>query len=256
MFVWTEFDGIVLPIALLVVIFLSVGTFLLTRNKSECIKRIPLIVISSIMLGLEVVKQIINIVDGYSFWSIPLHFCSLFLYFFPLASFFTGKIAKFGRAMSFIIATLFALLFYINPDSIIGSSCENIFASFSSFHTFTYHHLILLFYLIMLLEKLYIPSKSDFLYAFLGITGYAVIAIPMAHMLDTNFCNILSNNIAFIEEIRLQVGQVAYTTLFYLTGVVGAELIVGLSNGIKMLVDKKKNEKDSFNIIMKTLKRG
>ena len=149
MFSWSSSQIVVLPLVLIIVIALAVIISYLTRNKSELIKRIPLIVIASVMLILEVVKQIYNMVIGYNLWTLPFHFCSLFLYFYPLASFFKGKTAEFGKTMSYVCGTLFLLLFYIDPTSIIGNSCDEIFATFSSFHTFTYHHLIILFYLQM-----------------------------------------------------------------------------------------------------------
>lgn len=254
MFVWSKAEGVVLPISLLIILVLAVGTYYITRNKSQLIRQIPLMIISTIMLALEIAKQIISIVNGYSLWSIPLHFCSLFLYFFPLASFAKGKLGDFGRTMSFACGTLFLVLFYINPGSIIGDACANIFTSFSTFHTFIYHHLITLFYLVMLLSKIYKPTIFDFLYVFIGITVYAVVAIPLAHILNVNFCSLLTNVVPFLEAIRLQVGQVFYTIFMYLCGIGGGLLAVGLSNLVKYLVNKNKKEKDSFEIIMHTIK--
>lgn len=210
---YTKAELIVLPVALIVIVAITVGLYFLLKNKSENIRRIPLIVIAATILVLEVVKQIINICEGYSLWAIPLHFCSLFLFFFAFASFFKGKFAEFGKTMSFVCGTLFLLLFYINPTSIIGDSCKNIFASFSSFHTFIYHHFIILFYFIMLSLGLYQPTKMSLLHPIIGICGYAAIAIPMAYALNVNFCNILTSNIPFMETFRVACGQVAYLAL-------------------------------------------
>ena len=252
MFSWSSSQIEVLPIALVVVIALSVIIPYLTRNKSELIRRIPLIVIASIMLILEVVKQIYNIVIGYNLWTLPFHFCSLFLYFYPLASFFKGKTAEFGKTMSFVCGTLFLLLFYIDPTSIIGNSCDEIFATFSSFHTFTYHHLIILFYLILLISKLYHPSKFFFLYGAIGIAIYGIVAVPLAHILNVNFCNILHNSIAILENIRLAYGQVLYTFVMLFLGFAGAELSVGASYLVSFFI--KRRRKDNFQKIMKILK--
>ena len=253
MVAWTEPEKTVLPWALIFIVIVSIVVCVLTAKKDNKIKRIPLMIISVIILGLEITKQIINIINGYSLWSIPLHFCSLFLYLFPLASFFSDKLGNFGKTMSFVCGTLFLVLFYFNPSSIIGNSCANVFASFSSFHTFIYHHFIILFLLILLGSKLYLPSKYDFLHVFIGITLYALIAVPLAHILNVNFCSLLTNVIPFMEELRLATGQVVYTTVMYLVGVGGGFVAVGIANLIKLLVIKGK-QKDNFKIIMKILK--
>ena len=114
--------------------------------------------------------------------------------------------------------------------------------------------MITLFYLVMLLSKIYKPTIFDFLYVFIGITVYAVVAIPLAHILNVNFCSLLTNVVPFLEAIRLQVGQVFYTIFMYLCGIGGGLLAVGLSNLVKYLVNKNKKKKDSFEIIMHTIK--
>ena len=253
MFTWTSSEAIVLPIALIVVILIALDVSFLTRKKGEVVRRIPLMVLSIIVWLLELVKQVLDIVSGYSLWAIPLHFCSLFLYFYPLASFFRGKVGEFGKTMCFVAGSFFIILFYFNPSSIIGSSCNNIFQDFSSFHTFTYHHIIILFYLTMLFSKLYLPSKKDFIFVPIGILGYAIIAIPLAHILNVNFCNILDSNIPFMETLRVNAGQVVYTIVLILVGVIGGELIVLFSN---LIYNKKKHDKEDieFKKIMAILK--
>ncbi len=250
MFVWTEAEGTVLPIALIMTLFISILIAYLLRKKSELIRRIPLMIITAITLTLELVKQILYIMSGYDLWAIPLHFCSLFLYFYPLASFFKGKVGEFGKTMCFIAGSFFLLMFYINPRSIVGSSCEDIFKTFNTFHTFTYHHLIFLFYFTMLFSKLYKPSKDDFLYAFIGIGAYVLVAIPLAHILNTNFCNLLTSNIPFMETFRQNYGQVVYTIAMILFGIGGGEVIVLIPN----LIFKKVKKEDNFNKIIKILR--
>lgn len=252
MFSWSSSQIVVLPFALIVVIALSVIISYLTHGKSELVRKIPLILVASVMLILEVIKQIYNIVIGYDLWTLPFHFCSMFLYFCPLASFFTGRAADFGRTVAFVCGTLFLLLFYINPTSIIGVACDNIFASFSTFHTFIYHHLIILFYLIMLISKLYQPTKWSFLYGALGIAIYGVVAIPLAHITNVNFCSLLYNSVPILENIRLSFGQVVYTFVMVILGFSGAELSVGASYLVSYLSKRQKsaaseNKKEKLN---------
>lgn len=253
---WSEAEKTVLPWSFVVIAILSIVICILTNEKKEETKRIPLMIISVIMLGLEIAKQIINIVHGYDLWTIPLHFCSLFLYIFPLASFFKGKIGNFGRTLAFVCGMLFFALFYFNPGTIIGNACANVFESFSSFHTFTYHHLILLFLFILLGSRLYHPTKFDFLYVFIGISLYACIAVPLAHILNVNFCSLLKNVIPFMEELRLNVGQVVYTIVMYLIGVGGGFVAVGVANVIQLVITKfPKRDDDNFEFIMEILNK-
>ena len=90
MFNWTKAEAIILPIALLVTIILATIICLITKNKTAKIKNVPLMVISITLLIMEIIKQIYNIVIGYNTWCIPLHFCSLFMYFYPFV-FFTNN---------------------------------------------------------------------------------------------------------------------------------------------------------------------
>ncbi len=253
MFSWSNSEKIVLPIALIIVLVAAFLISFLLRKRDEKIKRIPLMILTVITLVLEIVKQILGIINGYNLWNIPLHFCSLFLYFYPLASFFKGKVREFGSTMCIVSATLFLLLFYTNPSSIISSSCDNIFESFSTFHTFIYHHIILLFYFLLIFSQLYRPSTRDYIYNLIGIGGYALVAIPTAHLLNVNFCSLLKSVIPFMETLRLNAGQVVYTFVMICVGVLGGELVVLLAN---LIHNKAKNKEDSFEKIMCVIKGG
>ncbi len=253
MFSWSKSEAIVLPITLLIVIALALGVIFATRNKSEKIKLIPLMFISVLLLVLEVAKQAITLANGYTFWAIPLHFCSLFLYFFPIASFFKGKVGHFGKVMSVVCSVYFFIIFYSNPSSVIGNACSHIFLSFHTAHTFIYHHLITLFFIILLGSKLYTPKKIDYAHATLGILLYCVVAIPAAHLCKENFCNILQNEIPILESIRTSCGQIAYTLVMMLLGVGGVCLIVAAFRLLQYILKKHKKKTD-FQIIMSVLK--
>ncbi len=251
MFYWSDSEKIVLPIALVIVVAIAFSVSYLLRNKEDKIKRIPLMILALINLALEIVKQVLGIINGYNLWYIPLHFCSLFLYFYPLAAFCTGRVREFGTTMCMVTGTFFVLLFYIKPSSIINSACDNIFNSFNTFHTFTYHHIILLFLFFLIFSKLYRPSTRDFLYSLIGVGGYALIGTTAAHLLDVNFCSLLRSNIPFMETLRQNAGQVVYTFVMICVGVLGGELIVLLNN----LIYKKVHQKqDSFKKIMNVIK--
>ena len=76
--------------------------------------------------------------------------------------------------------------------------------------------------------------------------------MPLAHILNVNFCNILHNSIAILENIRLAYGQVLYTFVMLFLGFAGAELSVGASYLVSFFIKKRK--KDDFQKIIKILK--
>lgn len=236
---WTSDEKCVLPLTLGIIIIISLVLYAVLRNKQNKIKNIPLIVITLIMLILEVIKQIRAIKEGYNTWTIPLHFCSLFLYFYPLAVFCKGRIKEFGVTMSFVCSSLMTALFYFNPSSIISESASNVFGSFSCFHTFVYHHLVMLFLFTGLLLNLFKLNKNSFVYVLIGFTLYGAVAIPLAYTLNTNYCNILTSNIGFMEFLRLSVGQVIYTIVLFLFAISASFVLILLNLGITKLKRRK-----------------
>ena len=222
MFDWSAKEKIILPIMIVVLLIFAIGICLLTRNKSERIKRLPLFIITIILLILEVTKQIYNICIGYDLWAIPLHFCSLFMFFYSFSNFGKGKLKRFGDIMTVCCTFLVIVLFYLNPSNIIGESCENVFANFSNFHTFTYHHLLFLYYFIFLGSNLIVAKFSDLIYIIIGISSYAVVAITFAFSLNVNFCSILHNSFAPLEAIRTACGNIVYLICLFAVGMLAS----------------------------------
>jgi len=176
MFGWSDMDFAVLPATLLIIILISLALYAILKNKSDRIKEIPLIVITCILLVLEVIKQVREFRSGYDYWAIPLHFCSLFLYFYPLAVFAKGKIKDFGKTMSLVCSSLMFIMFYINPDSIIGrGTTTNFLTSYGLFHTFIYHHLVILFLVLSIMLNFYKFKKENFIHVLIGFSLYAII---------------------------------------------------------------------------------
>lgn len=227
MITYTKSEAIVLPIMLFAILTISalLGYFL--RNKSEKIRGIPLIVIAAVLLALELTKQLRAIITNtYTGWTIPLHFCSFFMVWFPLAQFTTGKVKQVGMACSFATSAMMTCLFYIGPRGIINDSCSNVFASFSSFHTFTFHHLVILYLFCFLSLRVYKPQKSDFLWASILFSCWAILTGTMAHVLNVNFTNALYSNIPFMESFRVTCGQIPYTIMMYTLGLGALNLIL------------------------------
>lgn len=234
MFGWSDMDFAVLPATLIIIILISLVLYAILKNKKDRIKEIPLVVITCILLVMEVVKQVREFKSGYDNWAIPLHFCSLFLYFYPLAVFAKGKIKDFGKTMSLVCSSLMFIMFYINPDSIIGrGTTANFLTSYGLFHTFIYHHLVVLFLVLSIMLNFYKFKKENFIHVLIGFSLYAIISVPMAHVLNTNFCNILEGNVPIIESFRLFVGQIWYTVALYTFSIVAGMGIVAIHGRIE-----------------------
>ena len=238
---WTSGDLKILLPTFAVLILITLVLWLILKNKSEKVKNIPLATIAIIILVMEVWKQIDSFSEGYSLWSIPLHFCSLFLYFFPLATLTTGKVKRFGLVMSYVCGTLMTIMFCFNPSSIIGDcTFNNVFITFDKFHTFMYHQLVILFTLLGIFLGMFKVLKNELIYVVIGLVAYAIIAVPIAHLINTNFCNILTSNIGIMETLRVNAGQVVYTIVLFMFGI-GAGISLCLINiGINKLIDKRR----------------
>lgn len=244
-FEWTKDEAIILPIMFVLMVGITIFLSIILKNKSDKIKNIPLLIITIIMLVLEVIKQILSIINGYSLWVVPLHFCSFFMVWYSLSQFLKNKYRDFFKGISFIWGFFLFIAFYIYPSSIIGNSTSNIFESFFSFHTFIYHHLAIMYFLLSIGLKTYRPKYSDSIKITICLICYAIIAIPLAFILDVNFCNILSSNIPFMEKIRINNGQFLYDFILIIIGLVGCNIIsllyTILYNKIKNCKSNKKN---------------
>jgi len=249
MFKWSKYDAIILPIVLLIIIIISKLIQISLRGKDEKTKIIPLKIITIIMLIMEIIKQVKDIIDGYDMWTFPLHFCSLFLYFFPLAVFAKGKFQDFGKTMSLVCPIMMTIAFYVSPGGIIGNSSSELLSNFSAFHSFTYHHLVILFLFVSLFTNFYSFKKENYKYVLIGFITYALLVIPAAHLLNTNYCEMLHSSINFLESFRLFAGQFTYTLLVFTIFLVGGTFLVFIHGKItskqKMVENKNKISKTS-----------
>lgn len=222
---WSKDELIVLPIAFVIIILITVFCWAMLRHKSQLIKSIPLQLIALTVILLEVMKQIRNIAKGFDPWALPFHYCSMFVFFFPLAQFSGKKVQKILKPTAFNCALAMFAVFYFSPITIIGHSCENVFANFDAFHTFTFHHLVILYFFLSLVLKDYKPSKKDYIYVCCCMLCYSVVGMTLAYMLDTNYCNFLYGTIEFLELIRKFTGQTVFT-MFILAAVIGGPTLL------------------------------
>ncbi|MBQ7924523.1 MAG: YwaF family protein [Clostridia bacterium] len=212
---YTRAELFVLPIALSAMVFFALLLRFLTRKKPLWVQDLPFLCIAVAVLALELVKQGKNIVDGYDTWTIPLHYCSTFAVWFPLAEFTRGNVRKRMQNIAFVASFCLLALFYFNPRSIIGGACENVFGDFGAFHTFFYHHLALLYCILGIIFKRFRPDFHDGWLWISCMSVYLSIAVIFAFGFQTNYFNILQSNVPFMEFIRVTFGQIAYLLFFF-----------------------------------------
>ena len=207
---------------------------LIAKLLSGCkrkIKYIPLQVISTLLLVLEVIKQI-NAAsqDGsYDLFALPFHYCSLFIYLLPLHSFYHGKHSRITDATSFGILSALMLFMILMPSVVYTD--ENIihfFDSYRDFHTVFFHNLVVFYFMLTLALKLYeFDVKRDLTIIGVFLSIYVVIASILAYSLKTNFHNLYRCNIGFIEDMRLcMVEKIGvFGTLIYVSGLFIATIL-------------------------------
>ncbi|MBR4017607.1 MAG: YwaF family protein [Oscillospiraceae bacterium] len=178
-------------------------------NKSEQIRRIPLQIITVILLGLEVVKQLCSILKGYDLYHLPFHYCSLFLYVMPFMAFYKGKYKREVDAIGFSISSALFLLMLIYPGLIYsGYNVQQYFQDVFSFHTVTFHNLAMFGFLVIIVLKLHTPYKGDYKPVIGFMLLFSLVAAVMAQVLKTNYANFYTCNIPPLEAVRLSVQAV------------------------------------------------
>lgn len=243
MFIWSKSDKIALPIAIAVVFLLAIIFRLTLKNKRNSIKTLPLKTLAVMGVVLEIAKQIyfIFIADVYIKYALPFHFCTLILITLPLAQFLPNKISKYLKAPAVIFSLLVFLLVLIHPSSMIGNATANLL-KFTSFHTFTFHFVVVAYGVFSIFLEDYAPSLKHFWTLIGYVAFYASYGVPMAFTFNSNYIKILSaKEIPFLEQFRLNCGQLAYDVLLFTGITVIAILVLTVYYLIYNLIKRGKN---------------
>ncbi len=202
----------------------------LLKNKDYETQLLPLKICTILLLVLEAAKQIMGIVTGYSTYWIPLHFCSLFLYFHPLACFYKGKYRDKFILIAGVVSTCLFLFMTIYPniiysDDAIRSMWDYIHGrggSFFELHTVLFHGIgTFTFFLFIFQGLARFDTKKDILLLIITYGLYCLIVGPFAQLIDTNFNNFVHSNAPFLENIRVSIinntgaflGQLVYVLM-------------------------------------------
>ena len=189
-------------------------------NKSWEIRMIPIKILAVVIVLLEVGKQVISFQNGYDLYHIPLHYCSLFIFMLPAFGFYRGKGQRtIGGITAGLCGSVLALML-IYPNLIYGAwNIENYFPDYLSFHTVTFHNIVMLAFVLILALELHDPQpKGESMAVVWFMVGFCLISSVMAQILKTNFANFYQCNIPVFEQLRLSIqnalGAVATQVLY------------------------------------------
>ena len=225
---WTKLHLITIFPTFLV---LGILTFLLwkwLKDKDEKFKLIPIKIIAIILVVIEIIKQIDAALDvnGYRLRALPLFYCSLFLYLYPIMAFYNGKHKNAVRNLTLCSGTALIALMLIMPRYIyLDSNITNFFVDYASFHTVFFHNLVVFGTFIIFTLNLYdINPNRDYLQVCSFYFAYCIIVAPIANLLKTNFHYFYTNTVGFVEAIRQQwvadLGHFLGQTCYVLTSTV------------------------------------
>ena len=226
---WSQFRLITLAPVFFLIILSSYFITQLLKNKSEKAKMLPIQIVTVVLLVLEFFKQLLSIINGYDLYHIPLHFCSLFLYFLPIAAFYKGKYKEHFRTIAatvsaclFLFMAVYPLLIYPDGDiQAIPAFFAGDWRSYFQFHSVVFHNVaIFSFFFFSFGNLCKHDTKRDLKAIVIAFAGYAVVSGAIANAIDVNFNNFVRCNADFLEAVRLSlvesigwVGQLIYVII-------------------------------------------
>lgn len=238
-------------VAAMLVIAALLGRWL--REKPEPVRRLPLQIIAVILLLLEVGKQWVSASRGYDLYHLPFHFCSLFLFTLPVMAFYRGKHKAAVEGVTTSLCASLFLLMLIYPALIYsGNDVLRYTRDYMSFHTVTFHNLVMLAFLLILTLRLYTPSARGELKPAIWFTVvFCIVSASMAQLLKTNYANYYQCNIPPLEEVRLSLQgvlgavptQLLYILIVSLLNVLFVMLSYGVTRLALRLLQGKKKER-------------
>lgn len=173
---------------ILVSCFVAISLLIMLKIKD---KKKVLKFSSIILILLELLKYLyIYLGDGsISKIYIPLQFCSLFLYTFPIIAFGKGQLSEFLKPVSYAGGIIAVTIAFILPTNIIGDPNISWFDKENFLYTlsFIYHGWVLSISIYIRLSGFYKPVPKDLFKAIITIFVFTTIAILANIILDTDF---------------------------------------------------------------------
>lgn len=219
----------------------------LFRNETEFVKLLPIRIIAIIIIFLEIMKQYLSIKQGYTLYHLPFHFCSMFVFLFPLFAFVKGRYKEHVRIITLISCTLLFAFMIIMPNTIYAPEDITLFLKdFFSFHTVFFHNIVIFGFFYIVNIKLYsLDLKRDLKTILIVFPLYGSVACVMSNMMKVNFNSFYYCQIPFIEDFRLWMidkiewgGHAIYTILLFIVSFVFILLCYWVFRSVVLFVEK------------------
>ncbi len=172
---------------------------------------------------------------------LPLHSCLMFFYVFPLAIFVKNKIVRTAASNFLVIVNMimgFITLFVGCPP--VGKAAF----SYSGFQSLTYHGIIFIVPVLMLVTGYYDLKIKDIFY---GLAAFGILGTAMWIFDHFSGCDYFyfydGHTFPILHEISDNVHHLVWTLLIVFCYVTTGVIIHFLVLGIKYLVNKKLNNK-------------
>lgn len=250
MILWTKWHAITILPAFAIMIVIALILARVLKDKDEKYKLIPIQIIAVTLVVLEIIKQVNSFANGYDLYHIPLHFCSLFIFFMPLFAFYKGKFQQQIRAFTMVCGAMLFMFMLIYPTMIYSEgNIVNFTNSFGDFHTVAFHNLVCFAFILILALRLYnFDTKRDMKVVLIGYSAYSLVAAVMSQILKTNYNGFYRCGIdaiaQFVDGLKAKIGWPGQ--LIYVIGMSAATILFGvvcywLFRGIFALITLIKN---------------
>lgn len=201
------------------------------KKRSASARYVPLKIIAVLLLLLEVAKQINSACadGGYNMYSLPFHYCSLFIYLLPLHAFYRGKRSSLIAPVTLGCLAALTVGMLIMPAAIYtDADIIGFFSDFAKFHTVVFHSLVVLYFMLSVaLDVWEIGVRRGVTAISVFIGAYVTLAALLSYSLGVNFHNLRTCNVPFVDALRIKTVDALgiFGTLLY----VGAVLILSVA---------------------------
>ena len=215
MTLWTPTHVQTLLPAIIVMLILAAILRLTLGKKDREIRMIPFQFFSCALVVLEIGKQAFSLYRGYDLYHLPFHFCSMLIFLPAIMAFYRGKHEKTITCITTAVLAAVFILTAVYPDLIYSAQAVKEFTTnFFSFHTVAFHNIAMFLFVLIPALDLHQPEpQGEPKKVLLFILGFCVISASMAHLLQTNFNNFYTCNIAPLEAVRVSVENVTGSTV-------------------------------------------
>lgn len=215
MTLWTPTHVQTLLPAIIVMLILAAILRLTLGKKDREIRMIPFQFFSCALVVLEIGKQAFSLYRGYDLYHLPFHFCSMLIFLPAIMAFYRGKHEKTITCITTAVLAAVFILTAVYPDLIYSAQAVKEFSTnFFSFHTVAFHNIAMFLFVLIPALDLHQPApQGETKKVLLFILGFCVISASMAHLLQTNYNNFYTCNIAPLEAVRVSVENVTGSTV-------------------------------------------